>query len=100
MRPEIRISQPASDELTEAVRWYEERLRGLGAELLAAVSEALALVQEHPEIGNANAFDPSIRRARVHRFPYQVVYRLSFGDIIVLAVAHLKRRPNCGKRRT
>ena len=100
MRPEIRSSQPASDELTEAVRWYEERRRGLGAELLEAVSETLGLVQEHPEIGTAYSFDPAIRRVRVPRFPYQVVYRLRPPDIVVLAVAHLKRRPNYWKRRT
>ena len=100
MRPEIRISQPASEELTEAVRWYEERRRGLGAELLEAVSEALTLVRDHPEIGNAYSFAPTIRRTRVQRFPYQVVYRLSPPDIIVLAIAHLKRRPNYWKGRT
>jgi plasmid stabilization system protein ParE len=85
----------------EAVRWYEEHRRGLGTELFEAVSATLAQIQEHPEIGATYHFDRSIRRVRVPRFPYQVIYRLSPADpIIVLAFAHLKRRPNYWKGRT
>ena len=99
MRREIRSSPPASDELPDAVRWYEGRRRGLGAESFDAVSATMALIEARPEIGESLPSDLSIRRVLVPRFPYQLVYRLSPTEITIVAFAHLKRRPNYWKRR-
>jgi hypothetical protein len=41
----IRSSQPASAELAEAVRWYEERRNGLGGEFFDAVVATLSLIE-------------------------------------------------------
>lgn len=41
--------------------------------------------------------DPRTRRLLVGRFPYQVVYRLRATEIVIVAVAHLKRRPGYWK---
>jgi hypothetical protein len=43
--------------------------------------------------------DGLTRRALVARFPYQVVYRIRPGEIVIVAVAHLKRRPGYWKNR-
>lgn len=95
----IRTSEPASDELTEAVRWYETRRPGLGGELLDAVAETLTLIEAHPEIGSLSRTDPRTRRLLVPRFPFQVVYHLEPAEIVIVAVAHLKRRPGYWKKR-
>ena len=50
MKP-LKISESASLELSEAVRWYEERRPGWGGRLFDAVVHALTLIQAHPEIG-------------------------------------------------
>jgi hypothetical protein len=50
---ELRSIQPASEEFTEAVHWYEERRSGLGAEFFDAVSATMALIAERPEVGTA-----------------------------------------------
>ena len=39
MKRPVRSSEPASAELTEAVRWYETRRTGLGGEFFDAVAE-------------------------------------------------------------
>jgi len=39
------------------------------------------------------------RRILLRRFPYQIVYRLKPDGIVVVAVAHLKRRPGYWKSR-
>jgi plasmid stabilization system protein ParE len=91
--------QLASAELEAAVRWYEERRRGLGAEFFDAVSLTMALIAERPEIGTVIDGRVSLRRIVVSRFPYQVVYRVTPADITIVAVAHLKRRPNYWKDR-
>jgi plasmid stabilization system protein ParE len=93
----IQSNELASAEFEAAVRWYEERRRGLGVEFFDAVSLTMALVAERSEIGTL--ISGSTRRVVVSRFPYQVVYHLSPADITIVAVAHLKRRPDYWKTR-
>jgi hypothetical protein len=89
----VRSSEPASAELAEAVRWYETRRVGLGGEFFDAVTATLMLVESSPEIGSTISTDGQTRRVLVARFPYQVVYRLRPTEIVIVAVAHVKRRP-------
>jgi len=95
----LRSSEPASEELIEAVRWYEAQRTGLGAEFWVAVLATLSLLQSHEESGSPVGDDPRTRRLLVGRFPYQIVYRLRAEEIVVVAFAHLKRRPGYWKHR-
>ena len=51
MTRRIRASEPASEEFSEAVRWYETRRVGLGGEFFDAVSVTISLIEANPEIG-------------------------------------------------
>jgi plasmid stabilization system protein ParE len=99
MRP-IRNSEPASDEFGEAVRWYEARRSGLGGEFFDAVAATLSRIETNPEIGTTISADGQTRRALVAKFPYQVVYRLRPTEIVIVAIAHLKRCPGYWKNRS
>lgn len=99
MTRRIRTAGPASEELKDAVGWYEVRRGGLGAEFFDAVGHTLNLIEAHPEAGAAAYGDPDMRRVLIPRFPYQVVYRLRPTEIVILAFAHLKRRPEFWKHR-
>ena len=99
MRP-IRSSQPASDEFREAVRWYEARRTGLGGEFFEAVAATLSRIENNPDIGTTISADGQTRRALVAKFPYQIVYRLRPTEIVIVAIAHLKRRPGYWKNRS
>lgn len=99
MKRSVRSSHPASEELTEAVRWYETRRVGLGGEFFDAVVATLALIEDRPEIGTPISGDHRTRRVLIARFPYQVVYRLRSTEIAIVAIAHLKRRPGYWKHR-
>jgi plasmid stabilization system protein ParE len=96
----VRSSEPASDELMEAVQWYETRRTGLGAEFFDAILDTLAVIETSPEIGTSISTEGRTRRALVAGFPYQVVYRLGPTEIVIVAIAHLKRRPGYWKSRT
>ena len=96
----IRTTEPASNELSEAVRWYEARRSGLGGEFFDAVAAALSLIETNPEIGTTISADGQTRRVLVAKFPYQVVYRLRPTEMVIVAVAHLKRRPEHWKNRS
>ena len=91
MTPAIRTLRAAAEELTEAVRWYEAQRSGLGAELLDAVVETTGRIQAHPDSGTPEV--GGTRRVPVTGFPYQVVYRSLSDGIVIVAVAHSKRRP-------
>ena len=95
----VRIAGPASEEFTEAVRWYETRRPGLGAELYDAVNATIDGIERQPKIGATAYEDPNSRRMLVAGFPYHVVYRLEHDEIVILAIAHMKRRPGFWKQR-
>jgi len=86
-------------ELTEAVRWYESKRARLGGELLDQFSALITRLTLNPESGSPISADQKTRRLLVPRFPYQVVYRVCPDEIVVVALAHLKRRPGYWKHR-
>ena len=90
MKP-LQISEPASLELTEAIRWYEERRPGWGGRLFEAVSQIFDVIERFPESGAPRR--ATARQLPVRGFPFLVVYRVRPDDVHVVAVAHAKRRP-------
>ena len=70
----------------------------MGGKFFDAITHATALIQAQPEAGTLSR-DRRTRRVLVHGFPYQVLHRLSQYEIIIVAIAHLKRRPGYWKKR-
>ena len=95
----FRAASAAADEFDEAVTWYEARRPGLGAAFYEAVQQALELISEHEEAGTPVVGDPRTRRLLVASFPYQIVYHLAPTETVILAIAHLKRRPGYWRER-
>ena len=90
-----RFGPEAVAELSEAVRWYEQRRDGLGLAFLAAVQDGVDAIARWPQSGSPvpEVEELVIRRRRVDRFPYHVAYLVVDDEIHVLAVAHDRRRP-------
>jgi len=95
----IRASSLASVELAGAVRWYESKRNGLGDDFLAEVARTIDRLALNPEAGNPISSDQKTRRLLVSRFPYQIVYRMRPDEVVIVAVAHLKRKPGYWKHR-
>jgi plasmid stabilization system protein ParE len=95
----ILFAKPASEELEAAIRWYEERREGLGAELYEAMVAGLDLIATHPEIGTVRPSRLPTRHLVLQRFPYKIVYRVRAHDLYVVAIAHTSRRPGYWKDR-
>lgn len=100
MNRTLRNLRAAREEFAAAVRWYEEQRAGLGAELFDEIEAATRKLEQYPEMGSPVSRDLLTRRILVPRFPYQIVYRLTPTEIVIVAVAHLKRRPNYWKNRS
>jgi hypothetical protein len=82
----------AEAEHLESVAYYEERQPGLGASYLAEFESALEQVCEAPDRYPIEQ-RPDIRRIRLPRFPFTVLFREFGGVVQVLAIAHHRRRP-------
>jgi plasmid stabilization system protein ParE len=87
----VRFLQVAEAELDEAIRWYREQGPGLGDAFLIEVLSTTERMTRFPE--SWHQLSDGIRRCRLGRFPYGLIYTVDDGDILVLAVAHLHRRP-------
>ena len=95
----ILFAIPASQELEAAIRWYEQRREGLGAELYDAIVAGLELIGTHPEVGTARPGPLPTRQLVLQRFPYKIVYRVRADDLFVVAIAHTSRQPGYWKDR-
>jgi len=91
-----RYHPEARGELTTEAEWYEARRRGLGEDFVTDVERALLIIQEHPEAWprwpGVTARVP-VRKYVLQRFPFAVAYLVLDDTLVVLAVAHGKRRP-------
>lgn len=86
-----RFHRAARAELRRAVEYYDAEVPGLGAELAEAVERTVEEITTFPELGTPYLADT--RRRMVRRFPFSVIYRLRTDEIVILAVAHQKRKP-------
>jgi toxin ParE1/3/4 len=81
----------ALEEAEAAARWYAERSATAAAafsdEIDAAESAILRLPEAWPP------FDYGTRRYLLRRFPFSVVYRIEAARVVIVAVAHARRRP-------
>lgn len=83
-------------EVDEAVDWYEEQSTGLGDDFFAKLKEALAQIEARPESFSFWLASKSIRRVKLKRFPYDVLYETLPGRVRVLCLRHEKRHPRYG----
>ena len=99
----VRILEEAEEEAEEAARWYERRRRGLGVEFLDSLSRGLEAIEQQPQaftrlptVGSAR----EVRHFVLQRFPYKIIYEVRLDEVLVLAIAHVRRRPNYWMKRS
>jgi len=88
----IRLLTLAQQELDDAVTWYDRRAESLVREFLDEFDRTVRRIHSFPQAYAEIA--PGIRRGLVARLPYGVIYGIDGETIIVIAVAHLHRRPH------
>ena len=82
----------AEIEHLETVAYYESKRPGLGASYLAEFENIIVDVCKTPHRYPIDR-KPDIRRRKMKRFPFTVLYREISGSVQILAVAHQRRRP-------
>jgi toxin ParE1/3/4 len=82
----------AEVEFFDAVNFYERQQPGLGRRLSEEVQTAIRQICEHPLAWEQ--MDSQTRRFLTNRFPYGVLYRIKEDHIRIIAVMHLRRKPD------
>lgn len=82
----------ARQELEDAVRYYELEYLGLGSKFKEEMRKAALRIAEYPQAWSIERGD--VRKCRLHKFPYKLMYSVEEDHILVIAVAHQHRKPD------
>lgn len=86
-----RFLKPAQSEVDEAIEYFDEQRSGLGDRFEQGLLDTIQFITEHPLSGKP--LTERVRRFRLRTFRYNVVYVVDGAEIIIVAVAHHRRRP-------
>lgn len=81
----------ADEEFREAARYYESEAPGVGLAFIAEVHRVISIVISHPR--SAVKARGTIRSKVLAHFPYSLLYSVEADMVLIVAVAHQKRRP-------
>lgn len=87
----IEFLPEADEEFREAARYYESEAAGVGVAFILAVHQAAAEVADAPL--SAQLIRSGIRRKVLRHFPYNLFYAVEADTVVIVSVAHQRRRP-------
>jgi len=96
--PPIDYLSGARRDFDESFDWYAERSQQAAVRFAAAVDAALDRIVANPR--QFASPDGVHRECPVKKFPFRIVYRFVDNRVLVVAVAHAKRRPGYWRNRT
>jgi plasmid stabilization system protein ParE len=94
---DIFIAAGAEQDYAEALAWYAERSHQAANGFEAEIARALEAIAADPH--RYPLCDARHRFYLTQRYPFQVVYRDASYGILVVAIAHAKRRPGYWQNR-
>jgi plasmid stabilization system protein ParE len=86
----LRIRSEAREEIDSAFEWYFKRSPKAADAFLAEVDASLLQIASHPQIHPG--YTQNTRRCILGKFPYSVVFQEKDDIVLVIALAHAKRR--------
>ena len=89
----------AEEEMNAYAQYYNQQASGLGLEFLLEIEKSLQLIEKNPE--RWPYYEENIHKYNTRRFPFSLyyVFEKDLDKIIIIAVAHQKRKPGYWKQR-
>jgi plasmid stabilization system protein ParE len=87
----------AQAEFIAAARHYESQAENLGLDFVSVVEATYRRLVTFPESGRP--FGSRLRRVLVPGFPYGLIYLAERDRVLIVAVAHVRRRPGYWRSR-
>ena len=88
---DVLILAGAEQDYAEALAWYAERSQRAARGFETEFERAIESISEAPR--RFPSYDGKHRFYLMRRYPFQVIYREASVGILIVAVAHAKRRP-------
>lgn len=88
----FRFLPPAEDELLQQISYYSSIRPELGVKFEEAVADAVRKAVAFPEHGALRS--RNTRRRLVSGFPFGVIYAVVASEVVIVAVADGRRKPN------
>jgi toxin ParE1/3/4 len=88
--PSVLLHRDAEAELDAQAEWYEEQSRGLGNRFQQEFRNCVDAILDFPESGSPAS--ANTRSRRIKHFPLHVIYQADEDTVLIVAVAHARRR--------
>jgi mRNA-degrading endonuclease RelE of RelBE toxin-antitoxin system len=98
MSYKIKLEPEARQDIRETIKWYEERLEGLGDKFYRRVVDSLDIIKKYPTSYAVKY--KNTRTYQVKKFPFLIHYYIDNNVIVVVGVIHTSRDPQIGKQRS
>ncbi|MGZ8157244.1 MAG: type II toxin-antitoxin system RelE/ParE family toxin [Methylobacter sp.] len=86
------FTELAHAELSEACIYYELEFSGLGKRFKREVKKAVKRIIQFPLAWQKERGD--VRKCLLHKFPYKILYSIESDHLLIIAIAHLHRKPD------
>ncbi|MFZ4701498.1 MAG: type II toxin-antitoxin system RelE/ParE family toxin [Candidatus Methylumidiphilus sp.] len=86
----VRFHIEARLEFLELTDFYRQKSNPLGVEFVREVERILLLIKDYSQIGTP--WNHGTRRLPLRRFPFNLIYRLNDDFVLIVAIAHRRRK--------
>jgi plasmid stabilization system protein ParE len=87
----LKILELASLEMDDGEEYYNLQQEKLGRSFKKDVQNAIDNIVSFPEL--YPKIESDLRRCILHRFPYSIFYTVDDDTIVILSIAHQRRKP-------
>lgn len=88
---QLKLSEKAASDISDAFGWYEAQQAGLGHIFLNEIERTFKRIEYQP---NSFSFiGTHYKKAILRQFPYIVVFEINDREIIVYSIFHTSRKP-------
>lgn len=93
----ISLHPAAIEEAQAAYQWYYDKEPDIAIAFMAELDQAINKVVQNPS--QWSPYLHGTRRYLLRRFPFSIVYREDYNGVLILAIAHGRRRPGYWRAR-
>lgn len=88
----LQVLRKAREDMQKSAEWYEEQQAGLGDRFLLKVISTFRSIENNP-LHYQERFSKKFRLAKVHDFPFVIVFKIKKQLVVVNSVFHTSRNP-------
>jgi len=89
---QLQVLRKAREDMQKSANWYDKHQSGLGDRFLSEVISTFRFIETNP-LHYQERFSKKFRFAKVHDFPFVVVFKIKKALVVVNSVFHTSRNP-------